>query len=125
MEKFIRSRNIKIVPIGNSMGVRLPKKLLQKYGFAHSLVLEETDRGLLLRSTNDNKLSWTDTYKAMANESEDWSDYDSTLTDGLEEDDWYQIDTQFILPTSTPLLGAKSVKFIQSLLLAKTPWISI
>jgi len=87
MEKFIRSRNIKIVPIGNSMGVRLPKKLLQKYGFAHSLVLEETDRGLLLRSTNDNKLSWTDTYKAMANESEDWSDYDSTLTDGLEEDD--------------------------------------
>jgi antitoxin MazE len=87
MEKHVRSRNIKIVPIGNSMGVRLPKKLLQKYGFANSLVLEETDRGLLLRKTNDNKLSLVDTYKAMAKEYEDWSDYDSTLTDGLEEDD--------------------------------------
>ncbi len=87
MEKHIRSRNIKIVPIGNSLGVRLPKKLLQKYGFANSLVLEETDQGLLLRSTKDNKFTWADTYKAMANESEDWGDYDSTLADGLEEDD--------------------------------------
>lgn len=87
MEKHVRSRNIKIVPIGNSMGVRLPKNLLQKYGFANSLVLEETDRGLLLRKTHDKKLSLVDTYKAMAKESEDWSDYDSTLADGLEEND--------------------------------------
>lgn len=69
------------------MGIRLPKALLQKYGFADSLVLEETDRGLLLRSTHDNKFSWGDTYKAMVHESEDWSDYDSTLTDGLESED--------------------------------------
>ncbi len=87
MEKHVRSRNIKIVPIGNSMGVRLPKNLLQKYGFANSLILEETDRGLLLRKNLDNKLSLIDTYKAMAKEHEDWSDYDTTLTDGLEEDD--------------------------------------
>jgi len=84
VEKHVRSRNIKIVPIGNSMGVRLPKVLLQKYGFANSLVLEETDRGLLLRKTHDKKLSLVDTYKAMAKECEDWSDYDSTLADGLD-----------------------------------------
>ena len=60
MEKHVRSRNIKIVPIGNSMGVRLPKNLLQKYGFVNSLVLEETDRGLLLRKNHDNKLSITE-----------------------------------------------------------------
>ena len=87
MEKHIRIRDIKIVPIGNSLGVRLPKNLLQKYGLINSLVLEETDRGLLLRKKHDDKLSWVDTYKAMANEAEDWSDYDSTLLDGLEDDD--------------------------------------
>ena len=87
MEKHIRIRDIKIVPIGNSLGVRLPKNLLQKYGLSNSLVLEETDRGLLLRKKHDDKLSWVDTYKAMANEDEDWSDYDSTLLDGLEDDD--------------------------------------
>jgi antitoxin MazE len=70
------------------MGVRLPKTLLQKYGFTHSLVLEETAQGLLLRKKQDDKLSWVDTYKAMANEGEDWNEYDHTLLDGLEDDDF-------------------------------------
>lgn len=87
MDKPLRSRDIKIVHIGNSMGVRLPKTLLQKYGFTSSLVLEETDQGLLLRKKQDDKLSWDDTYKAMAKEGEDWSDYDPALLDGLEGDD--------------------------------------
>jgi antitoxin MazE len=88
MDKTLRSRDIKIVHIGNSLGVRLPKTLLQKYGFAHSLVLEETAQGLLLRKKQDDKLSWGDTYKAMANEGEDWNGYDQTLLDGLEDDDF-------------------------------------
>ena len=70
------------------MGIRLPKTLLQKYGFSNSLVLEETAQGLLLRRKQDDKLSWIDTYKAMADEGEDWSEYDSTLLDGLEDDDF-------------------------------------
>lgn len=88
MDKTLRSRDIKIINIGNSLGVRLPKTLLQKYGFSHSLVLEETSQGLLLRKKQDDKLSWSDTYKAMANENEDWSDYDQTLLDGLDNDDF-------------------------------------
>ncbi len=87
MDKTIRSRDIKIVHIGNSLGVRLPKALLQKYGFTHSLILEETTQGLLLRKKQDDKLSWADTYKAMAKEGEDWNEYDRTLLDGLEDDD--------------------------------------
>lgn len=87
MQKTIRSRDIKIVPIGNSLGVRLPRVLLQKYGFTDSLVLEETAQGLLLRKKKEDKLSWGDTYKAMAQEQEDWSDLDATLLDGLESED--------------------------------------
>jgi antitoxin MazE len=48
MEKQIQSRDIKLVPIGNSKGIRIPKALIQKYGFDGSLLLEETDKGLLL-----------------------------------------------------------------------------
>ncbi len=88
MEKQIRSKDIKLVPIGNSKGVRIPKALLQKYGLNNSLLLEETDSGLLLRKKDDNKLSWEDTYKAMANEKEDWDDFDTTLIDGLEDEDF-------------------------------------
>jgi antitoxin MazE len=88
MEKQFRAKDIKLVPIGNSKGVRIPKALLQKYGFNNSLLLEETDRGLLLRKKDDNKLSWEDTYKTMANEKEDWDDFDTTLLDGLEDEDF-------------------------------------
>ena len=88
MKKQIRSTDIKIVPIGNSKGIRIPKALLQKYDLHNSLVLEETDSGLLLRKKDNNKLSWEDTYKAMANEKEDWDDFDTTLLDGLEEEDF-------------------------------------
>ena len=88
MEKQVRTRDIKLVAIGNSKGVRIPKVLLQKYGFDDSLLLEETESGLLLKKKNDSKISWEETYKAMATEQEDWSDFDITLLDGLEGQDF-------------------------------------
>jgi antitoxin MazE len=86
MGKTTRSQTINIVPIGNSKGIRIPKTLLQKYGFSDSLILEETEQGLLLRKTEDAKLSWEDTYRAMALEDEHWTDFDVVLLDGLEDD---------------------------------------
>jgi hypothetical protein len=54
MENQIRSRDVKLVPIGNSKGIRIPKALLQKYGLKNSLLIEETDKGLLLRNKEVN-----------------------------------------------------------------------
>ena len=88
MENQIRSRDAKLVPIGNSKGVRIPKALLQKYGLKNSLLIEETDRGLLLRNKEEGKLSWEDTYKSMADEKENWDDFDETLSDGPEDEDF-------------------------------------
>ena len=86
MEKNLRRKRVKIVPIGNSQGIRLPKEMLRRYGFVDSLILEETETGLFLRKQEDNKLSWEETYKAMSEEQEDWSDFDVTVGDGLEEE---------------------------------------
>jgi antitoxin MazE len=88
MENYIRTRDAKLVSIGNSKGIRIPKALLQKYGLKDTLLIEETDRGLLLRNKEKNKLSWEETYKAMANEKENWDDFDTTISDGLEDDDF-------------------------------------
>lgn len=80
--------DVKLIPIGNSKGIRLSKILLQKYGFTDRLVLEETDRGILIRKPEeDNQLSWEDTFKTIAHEEENWSDLDVTLMDGLADDD--------------------------------------
>lgn len=88
MENHQHAIDIKLVPIGNSKGIRIPKALLQKYDFTSSLLLEETERGLLLRKKKEDKLSFEDTYRAMATESEDWEDLSVTISDGLEGEDF-------------------------------------
>jgi len=89
MPRRRQNLELKIVRIGNSRGVRLPKSVIEKYALRESLVLEERDEGLLLRSSNDKRLSWDETFKEMAREKEDWSDLDSTLADGLVPgDEW-------------------------------------
>jgi len=77
-------RDVKLISIGNSKGIRLPKAILQKYGWSDSLVLEETDEGIYLYGKKTSKLSWQETYRAMAAEEEDWSDLDTTVADGLD-----------------------------------------
>ena len=39
-----------------------------------------------LRKPSDQKLSWEDTYREMAASGEDWSDWNVTVNDGLDED---------------------------------------
>ena len=74
----------KLIAIGNSRGIRIPKVLREKYGWSESIVLEETEEGLLLRRDAGDKLSWRATYRAMAAAEEDWSDLEVAMADGLD-----------------------------------------
>ncbi len=75
---------LKVVRIGNSRGVRLPKAVLERYEIKDALVLEAREEGLLLRGRKDKRLTWEETYRAAAREKEDWSDLDATLSDGID-----------------------------------------
>ena len=75
---------LKVVRIGNSRGVRLPKAVLERYEIKDALVLEAREEGLLLRGTKDKRLTWEETYRETAREKEEWSDLDATLEDGIE-----------------------------------------
>ena len=75
---------VKLIAIGNSKGIRIPKVLREKYGWSESIVAEETEEGILLRRDASGKLSWKDTYRAMAASDEEWSDLDVTVADGLD-----------------------------------------
>ena len=75
----------KLIGIGNSKGIRLPKKLIEKYHLDEKLTLEERNEGILIKADiPDNKLSWEETYKEMAEEKEDWSDFDILVADGID-----------------------------------------
>lgn len=84
MNESARVREVELVAIGDSRGIRLPDTLLDKYGWSDWLLLEEVEDGVVLRGKEAHKLSWKETYRAMAAEAEDWSDMDSALSDGIE-----------------------------------------
>ena len=82
--KTFKSIELKVVPIGNSRGVRLPKEIIERYAIEDTIVLEAHEETLVFRNKGDKRLSWEDTFKAMAQEREDWSDLDGALADGLD-----------------------------------------
>ena len=84
MEQSSHTREVKLISIGNSKGIRLPKALLDKYGWSDRLTLEEMEESVVLRGEKTHNLSWEETYRAMAAESEDWSDFDIAMADGLD-----------------------------------------
>ena len=62
----------RLVKIGNSRGIRLPKAMINRYGFGDKVLLEERPDGILIHTDMEGKLSWEETYKAMAQSDEDW-----------------------------------------------------
>ncbi len=88
MSTISSARDIKLVAVGNSRGVRLPRELLRKYGISDVLVLEERSEGILLRGTSGAKLTLDQTFAEMAQAKEDWSDWDGAANDGLGTLKW-------------------------------------
>jgi antitoxin component of MazEF toxin-antitoxin module len=81
---------LKVARIGNSRGVRLPAASLRRYRIGDTVLMEERSEGILLRPTGPavQKLSWEDTAREMAASREDWSDWEATAADGLEDLPW-------------------------------------
>lgn len=76
----------KLIEIGNSKGLRIPKKLIEKYQMVHKLEIIEKETGILIKPKEgkSSKLSWEATFKEMKKEKENWLCLDSTLLDGIE-----------------------------------------
>ena len=71
--------------VGNSRGVRLPADVLRRYNIADKVILEQREDEIVLRPKRREKMTWADTAKAMAASKEDWSDWEGTVADGLDE----------------------------------------
>jgi len=83
---------LKLIPLATEEGVpparalRLPERLLRRYGFAEAVAVELAPDGLILRPMRSGKLSWRGTAASMARHQgeERWNGWEEALTDGLE-----------------------------------------
>ena len=81
----MKTLELTVTRIGNSRGIRLPAELLRRYRIGESVLLEERPDELVLRPKKQAKLSWQETFAAMAAENEDWSAWDGVAADGIHD----------------------------------------
>lgn len=79
----------RIVRVGNSHGVRIPKPLLEEVGLSGEVELEVKEEGLLLRPGRRPREGWDTAFHAMAERGDDaLLDAEAVSTSGWDEDEW-------------------------------------
>ena len=61
----------RIVKIGNSQGIRIPKILLEQSGLSDEVELEVQKKQLVLRPKRSIRQDWEEAFRAMAKNSDD------------------------------------------------------
>ena len=110
----------KLIRIGNSRGMRLPKPILEASGITDEVDLTVEDgRVVLLRPPKHPREGWAAAIEAIGGDEEDWSDWDNASGETLEEDwTWPEdfkwpdepIVSTYISPPLTPSEAPKSPK---------------
>jgi antitoxin MazE len=79
----------RIIKIGNSQGVRIPKVLLEQSGLSAEVELEVQDAQIVIRSAKRPQQGWEEAFCAMARHQDDrlW-DPDLTGQTCGDEDEW-------------------------------------
>jgi antitoxin component of MazEF toxin-antitoxin module len=104
---------LRVARIGNSRGVRIPAATLERYGIGDAVLMEERSDGILLRPAElkGRKLSWEETAREMAVAAEDWSEWETSAGDGLEEVPWAPASPRRVAePASAPASKSASRK---------------
>ena len=81
MGAVIRTR---IVKIGNSQGIRIPKLLLEQSGIQEDVEIEVQGDCLTIRTAQCRRTGWDDAFAAMA------KNQDDVLLDDVNTPDWEQ-----------------------------------
>lgn len=74
----------KIVPIGNSKGIRLPNYLLKELNINSQIEIIPNKNEIILRPVNTPRIGWNDAFKNMNNNSDD----NLLIDDSLDINDW-------------------------------------
>ena len=61
----------KVVKIGNSRGIRIPKSLIHESGLKTEVELEVSDGQIIIKPISTNRESWDTVFKKMAQKQDD------------------------------------------------------
>ncbi|MEH2170412.1 MAG: AbrB/MazE/SpoVT family DNA-binding domain-containing protein [Nostoc sp.] len=86
MGTAIRTR---IVKIGNSQGIRIPKLLLEQSGIGEEVEIEIQDCHLIVRAASQSRQGWEEAFATMAKQ------HDDTLLDDAITTEWEHLEWEW------------------------------
>ncbi len=61
----------KVIKIGNSRGIRIPKSVIKDSGLTDEVELEIGDGQIIIKSLSNNRANWDSAFKKMAKNKDD------------------------------------------------------
>lgn len=77
----------RLVQIGNSRGVRLPKPMIEEAGLDDEVELQVRDGAVIIKALRDSRSGWEDAAKELRNSSGDLL-LDPPTPTHFDEEDW-------------------------------------
>lgn len=78
---------VKIIPIGNSQGIRIPKPLIEAAELQGPLEMRVVEEGLLIERVSTPRTGWVDAAKKMRSMGEDTL-LDEPVLSEFDESEW-------------------------------------
>jgi antitoxin MazE len=78
----------RIIKIGNSQGVRLPKLLLEQSQLGEEVILEAQEGQIVIRASSHPREGWAEQFKAMAERGDDKLLDADAVTTTWDEEEW-------------------------------------
>ncbi|HIJ57736.1 MAG TPA: AbrB/MazE/SpoVT family DNA-binding domain-containing protein [Deltaproteobacteria bacterium] len=79
----------RVVKIGNSQGIRIPKPLLEQTGIMDDVELEVEKNQIIIRPVSNPREDWDDAFKTMAEKGDDARiAADENISHSWDEEEW-------------------------------------
>ncbi|HUT71304.1 MAG TPA: AbrB/MazE/SpoVT family DNA-binding domain-containing protein [Desulfatiglandales bacterium] len=79
----------RVVKIGNSQGIRIPKTLLEQTGILDDVELEVEKDQIVIRPISNPRTGWENAFKTMAEKGDDaLVNADESISHSWDEEEW-------------------------------------
>ena len=79
----------KLIKIGNSFGIRIPKSLIQQYDLSNSIEIDPTEKGILIKPKKKSREGWDEQFAvAIKDGQKPENELLEGFTDDFTEEEW-------------------------------------
>jgi len=79
----------RVIKIGNSQGIRIPKPLLEQTGIMDDVELEVEKNQIIIRPISNPRADWDDVFKTMAEKGDDTLiNGEENISHSWDEEEW-------------------------------------